>query len=233
MRAAELDPGRAALISLSASLAILSSAAACVLLQDVVPSAPGPAYALFPYGDELVAIGLTGGVVPLLVSLAIVAVWAGRRDGWAGVSPFRSRWYWLGVAAVALGITAFFSASHALYGGLGLSKTWAFWLVLFGCVAGVGYWGLRGRLLGLVAGTAECYVMGTVAVFGSDLIRTLAGLARAPGAAAVWGGGGLLDILFWFGLYMAISFAAFRGFLAMVSGAARALLARLGSGPAN
>lgn len=219
----DTGPGRAALLSLSASLAILCTTASCVFLQDVAPEAPGPAYPLFPYGDELVAIGLTGGVVPLAVSFMMVAVWADKGTGLGDPAPFRSSWYWLGVASISVALTAFFGASHALYGGLGLSKVWAFWLVLAGGVAGVDYWGLRGRRLGLVDGAAECYVMGTLAVFGSDLIRTLTGLASAPGAAAVWGGGGLLDILFWFGLYMSISFAALRGFLAMLSRVSRAL----------
>lgn len=223
MRVGETWPGRAALLSLSASLAILCTTASCVLLQNIVPDDPGPAYALFPYGDELVAIGLTGGVVPLLVSFMIVAVWAERGRGQGCLAPFRSWRYWLGVASISVALTAFFAASHALYGGLGLSKVWAFWLILAGGAAGVDYWGLRGRRLGLVDGTAECYVMGTLAVFGSDLIRTLTGLASTPGGAAVWGGGGLLDILFWLGLYMAISFAALWGFLAILSRASRAL----------
>jgi len=73
-------------------------------------------------------------------------------------------------------------------------------------VTGVDYWWLRGRGMGLAWGAAECYVLGTLAAFASDLIRTLGGLARAPGEALVWGGGGLFDIVFWFGIYVSLSF---------------------------
>ena len=79
------------------------------------------------------------------------------------------------------------------------------------------YWWLRGRRLGVAWGTAECYVMGTLGAFGSDVIRTLGGLVGAPGGAAVWGGGGLLDILFWFGLYVSLSFLSLCVLLAMVT----------------
>ena len=105
------------LVLLSAMVAILFSALLCILLQDVVPPGHGPEYALFRYNGELVAIGLTGGVVPLLASFAMLAASTGvRRDG-ARPPPFRSLAYWLAVLAVGLLVTLFFTASHALYGG--------------------------------------------------------------------------------------------------------------------
>jgi hypothetical protein len=188
----------------------------CVSLQGAAPSAPGPSYVLFPYREELVAVGLVGGVLPLLISALMVAVLttAPRRGDLP--SPFRSRAYWLAAVLISLFITLFFSASNVLYGGLGLPRLWAFWLVLAGGAAGADYWWLRGRRLPAFDGAAECYVLGTLGVFGSDVIRTLTGLASAPGEAAVWGGGGLLDILFWFGLYLVLAFlsvGAFRGLL--------------------
>lgn len=205
--------GRAAVLSLSASMAILLMTVLCVLLQGVAPTDEGPVFVLFPYNGEVVGIGLTGGLLPLLLSFLLVAFLTWPSGNADAPTPFASLGYWLGVAALGVIITVFFSASHALYGGLGLSKLWAFWLVIAGGVAGVDYWWLRGRRLGLVGGTAECYVLGTMGVLVSDVIRTLSGLARAPGEAAVWGGGGLLDILFWLGLYVAISFLCFRGLL--------------------
>lgn len=216
--------GRAALLSLSASFAILFTTAICVFLQDLAPRTGGPTFALFPYNGELVAIGAAGGLLPLALSFLLVVALTGPSRDPGEPAPFLSLAYWLGVAALALLITGFFSASHAFYGGLGLSKLWAFWLVLAGGVAGVDYWWLRGWRLGVVEGTAECYVMGTLGAFASDVVRTLTGLARAPGEAAVWGGGGFLDILFWFGLYMALSFVSFRAIFHTFSWASRAIV---------
>ena len=212
------------LVLLSTMVAIMGSALLCIVLQDLVPPGPGLEYALFPYDGELVAIGLTGGVLPLFASLAMLAVSTGPRRDDGHPAPFRSPVYWLAVLLVVLFITLFFSASHALYGGLGLPKLWAFWLVLGGGVAGVDYWWLRGRRLAVAWGTAECYVMGTLGVFGSDVVRTFTGLASAPGEAAVWGGGGLLDILFWFGLYVSLSFLRFSVLLAVLPRARAAIV---------
>jgi hypothetical protein len=80
--------------------------------------------------------------------------------------------------------------------------------------------------MGLAMGTAECYVLGTLAAFASDLVRTLGGLARAPGEALVWGGGGLFDIVFWFGIYVSLSFLVLS---ALVSGASRIYRLKAGS----
>lgn len=210
------------MLFLSAALAIFGASVFCLFLQDLAPSGPGPEYPLFPYNGGLVAIGLIGGVVPLLASALVVAARTGPRSGDEKEAPFKSRVFWLAVALIALFLTAFFTAAHALYGGLGLPKLWAFWLVFAGAIAGVDYWWLRGKRLGVLEGTAECYVMGTLGVFASDLIRTLTGLASAPGKAAVWGGGGFLDILFWFGLYVALSFVSFRALHGLLARASRA-----------
>ena len=209
MRNGASDLRGGALLSISAVLAIIFSAVLCLFLQDLAPSGAGPVYDLFPYNGEVVAIGLIGGVLPLLLSAAMVGARAGTKKDDEHDVPFRSQAYWLAIALIALLLTAFFTAAHALYGGLGLPKLWAFWLVFAGAVAGVDYWWLRGKRLAVLDATAECYVMGTLGVFESDLVRTLTGLASAPGRAAVWGGGGFLDILFWFGLYAALSFLSF------------------------
>jgi hypothetical protein len=214
----------AAVVLLSAVVAILLSALFSILVQNAVPRASGPVYALFPYDGEVVAIGLVGGVLPLVASLAMLAAPARPRGDAERPPPFRSPAYWLAVLVVAIFITLFFTASQALYGGLGLPREWAFWLLFAGCVAGVDYWWLRGRWLGAAWGAAECYVMGTLGAFGSDVIRTLTGLARAPGEAAVWGGGGLFDIVFWFGLYASLSFLSLWVVLALLTRARNAML---------
>lgn len=205
--------------------AVVCSAVICVLLENAVPRDPGPVYALFPYDGEVVAIGLIGGLLPLLASLAMLAAAsAGPRPDGARPRPFGSRAYWVAVLAATLLMTLLFTASQALYGGVGLSKLWAISLLFAACATGVGYWWLRGRRLSVSWGTAECYVMGTLGAFASDAVRTLTGLARLPGEAVVWGGGGLFDIVFWFGLYLSLSFLSLRVILAVVARAYGAML---------
>jgi hypothetical protein len=221
----------AAIVLASAVVAILFSAFLSILVQNAVPRGSGPEYALFPYEGEVVAIGLIGGVLPLIAALAMLAASTGSRGDAEPPPPFRSPAYWLAVLAASVLITLFFTASQALYGGLGLPRLWAFWLLFAGCVAGVDYWLLRGRQLGAAWGAAECYVLGTLGAFGSDVIRTLTGLARAPGEAAVWGGGGLFDIVFWFGLYVSLSFLSLWGALALLTRARDALVHAGESGP--
>jgi hypothetical protein len=206
----------APLIWVSGFAAVVCSAVICVLLENAVPRDPGPVYALFPYDGEVVAIGLVGGLLPLLASVAMFVASAGRHLDGARPHPFRSRAYWVAVLAAALLVTLLFTASQGLYGGVGLSKLWAILLLLAACATGAGYWWLRGRRLGAAWGAAECYVLGTLGSFGSDAVRTLTGLARLPGEAVVWGGGGLFDIVFWFGLYVSLSFLSLYLILAVV-----------------
>lgn len=212
---APLSMANVSLVWVVAFLAVMDSTLICVVIQDLVPTGHGPELFLFPYNRELVAVGVVGGVVPVLTALGLAAAFAARRGD--DPAPFRSAAYWSAILVIALILTAFFSVSTALNGGLGVPRQWAFWLVLAGGVAGVDYWWLRGRSLGVAAGTAECYAMGTLAVFASDVIRTLSGLASAPGEAAVWGGGGFLDITFWFGIYVALAFVSLRVFLSVIS----------------
>ena len=220
MRGGGRGPGKevgAPLMWVSGFAAVAFSAVLCVLLEGAVPRESGPVYSLFPYDGEVVAIGLVGGILPLLASLAMVAASPGSRADGARPHAFRSPAYWLAVLVMALLVTLFFTASQELYGGVGLSKSWAVGLLLAGCVTGVDYRWLRGRRLGAAWGTAECYVLGTLGAFGSDAVRTLAGLARLPREAVVWGGGGLFDIVFWFGLYVSLSFLSFGAILAVVA----------------
>jgi hypothetical protein len=206
-----------------AFLAVLITTLVSVRVQDAVPRGSGPQYFLFPYDGEIVAIGLIGGILPLLASAAMLAASTERRGDGTRPLPFRGPAYWAAVLVISLLVTILFTASQALVGGLGLSQLWAFLLLLAGGVAGVDYWWLRGRGVGLAWGTAECYVLGTLAALGSDLIRTLGGLARAPGEALVWGGGGLFDILFWFGIYVSLSFVVLSALAGMATRAYRTM----------
>jgi hypothetical protein len=186
---------------------IIATTILSVLLQDALPPGRALAYSLFPYDDEVVGISLWGGIIPILASLLILetGTWD-KRDP----RPFRSWRYWLVVLATALVATIVFSVSHELIGGLELSKPAAIVAIEVGAATGIGYWWFRGQRLPLVQGIAECYVMGTLGIFGSDVIRTLSLLATTPGAATVWGGGGLHDLVLWFGLYVSISFTCVR-----------------------
>lgn len=213
----EVRVSREAKVLLASALAIVLSAVICIIVQGLLPIGSGPAFALFPYHGELVAIGAIGGVFPLLLCAMMVSALTTFERVERRVAPFTGPMYWLAVLLLGLMITALFGLSHEVYGGLGLTKLWAFWLIFAGGVAGVDYWWLRGSDLTLGEGAAECYVLGTLGVFGSDVIRTLSGMAGAPGSAAIWGGGGFLDILFWFGIYMALAYVCLRGALRIIS----------------
>ena len=56
------------------------------------------------------------------------------------------------------------------------------------------------------------------------------GWLEPPVWAAVWGGGGFLDILFWFGLYMALAFLSLRVFLVLLTRVSDGIL-RTGPSP--
>src|SRR5271154_3626056 len=143
-----------------AFLAILVSTLVSVRVQGAVPRGPGPEYLLFPYDGEIVAIGLLGGILPLLASAAMLATSPEARGDAPRPRPFQSPAYWTAVLVIGLLVTVLFTASQAVVGGLGLSELWAFLLLVAGAVTGVDYWWLRGRGMGLAWGAAEGYVPG-------------------------------------------------------------------------
>jgi uncharacterized membrane protein len=139
------------LVYLSPLLAISSSTASSIFLQDIIPSSPGPALRLFPYNEEVVGIGLIGGVLPILASVLIMAsrIRAEKKADYH--RPFQSLAYWLVIVLISLLITVFFSVSQLLFGGLALPKLWALWLII-AAVTGVDYWWFRGRRWGWSTG---------------------------------------------------------------------------------
>jgi hypothetical protein len=201
-----------AILFLLVVFAIQITTIVSVVMLVVLPPGKSPAYALFPYDDETVAISLWGGLVPILASLSVMGL--GTRSA-HDPRPFRSRSYWLVVAVMALVATTAFSASHELIGGLKLSAPAAYVAIQLGAITGIGYWWFRGRGLSLAQGTAECFVMGSLGMFASDAIRTFSLLTSAPSATMVWGGGGLHDLVLWLGLYMSISFLLLQALLSL------------------
>jgi len=215
-----------ATLCLAVLLAILTSALLSIRVQDILPSWNGPAYALLHYGDEVVGIALTGAILPVSASVLIVlAVVLSRRlgSGKSSHRPFVSLFYWLILLIISLIATLVFAISQDLYGGLTLPKSGTFWTGIVGAGVGIGYWYLRGRRLTWWEGAAECYVMGALGMFGSDIVRTFTGLASAPGEALVWGGGGFHDLVFWFGIYAILSLLALRLYLPPLVGLSRVL----------
>ncbi len=174
-----------------------------IWVQAAVPPYRGPFLSLFPYLGEEVGISSLGAGLPLILSAAFVVIGLALPAGDRSAQAFRSRLYWLALLPIGLANVVAFSVSHELYGGLALTSSWATGAYFAGACLGVTYAWTRGTKLGVVPGLLEAYVLGTIGTFLADVVRTFTGLVRVPGESAVWGGGGLLDLLFWFGIYVA------------------------------
>ncbi len=191
----------------SGLVAALAALLVCVPLQVLLPRIAGPDFLLFRYYGELIAIDLVGAVIPLLVCFTLILTVLLRGAKRRGGGAFEESRFWLSVLAIALVSTAVFTAASAEFGGLNLPVSWSIALIPGGAVVGVAFGLTRRKDEKLLAGFAECYVLGTLATLLSDLVRTLSGLVRAPVLA--WGGDGTHDLVFWFGIYTGISFLAF------------------------
>lgn len=205
------------LVYLSGPIAVIVSSSVSIALLIALPAGAGPVYGLFQYGGELVGVGLIGGVAPLAASGAFTALGLRMAGKEGGPRPFRGMSYWLPALLIALLATAVFSLSHELYGGLALPPAWGNAAVLVGSAGGLLHWMARGRRMYAADAFAECYSMGVEGMFLSDVVRTLTGLASAPGSAVFWGGGGFHDLVFWFGIYMALGLSALRMVLPRLS----------------
>jgi len=195
-------------VALSGAVAILVSTLACLILQQHLNSDFGVAYSLFGFGNEIVAVDLLGGVVPLLASATLIASAVLRAEMRGGPIPFRSPLLWLTMMAISLVSVLVFALASDLYGGAGIPISWARGMVAVGSTVGAGYAATLGQKRTLLEGIAECYAIGALAMFVGDVLRTFAGLVSGP--IIVWGGGGALDLLLWFGAYMALAFLVFR-----------------------
>lgn len=158
---------------------------------------------------------MIGAILPLTVSFLVIIL-SSRTRVEGGPAPFRGRPYWLVVLVIALLATMIFSISHVIYGGIVLTSSWATGMAFAIMSSGAAYWWFRGRTAAVQVGAAEIYVMWTFGCFGSDVLRTLTGLARVPAGEALWGGGGLQDLLFWSGLYAVLSFLSLVIFLRLL-----------------
>ncbi len=187
---------------------VVASSLITLSMQSLLPKGPGLSYLLFSYKGELIAVSVIGAIVPLVLSAVgtvIVLLVRDRSD------PGRKLGlqFWLSVVLLAILSAIVVTLSNALYGGLALPKSWALASAFVGASGGVGFALRRKESGGTVSGAVECYALGTFGMFLGDLIRTFGGLAYVPGAALVWGGGGLLDFVFWFGIYLALGFFLF------------------------
>lgn len=196
-------------------LAVVVSAVAVALislyLQSLAPRGAGLSYAMFSYDNEIVGISLVGAILPLLVTaIAVLSIFY---LSWPFALPSGvfGRSFWLSIGLVAVASALVFTASSSLYGGSALPRTWAESAVFVGAGGGAVYAWTKGRTNNLGMTAIECYVMGTLGTIASDVIRTASGLVSVPGGAAIWGGGGLLDFVFWSGIYLALGATIFGG----------------------
>jgi hypothetical protein len=193
---------------IAALVAILVTLIASVLALNLLPTYTN-AYALFRYGDELVGIDLYGALAPLLLCLPLLSLKPGRSPT-PGGSWLARRLFLisLGLACV-LPLLPFVLVQEST-GGLVLGTLGGALAIFLGGVLGAAYAILRREGISILQGSAECFVVSAVGSFVSDIIRTLSGLARAPGGVLIWGGGGSHDLVLWFGVYMLLSYLTFR-----------------------
>ncbi len=186
---------------------VVGSSLITLSIQSLLPKGPGPSFMLVSYKGELIAISVLGAILPLMLStLGILVVLQARGPS----EPSRNLGlrFLLSVVLLAILSAIVFTLSNALYGGLALPQSWALASAFVGAAGGVGF-ALRVEEREVLSGTVECYAAGTFGMFLGDLIRTFGGLAYVPGSALVWGGGGFLDYVFWFGIYLSLGFLLF------------------------
>jgi len=176
-------------VVLSGTVAVLVSSLACLVIQQQLNAGLGVAYPLFGYGGEVVAIDLLGGVVPLLASVILFASVVLDAAMRGGPLPFRNPVLWLSMVVISLLSVTVFALASAAYGGAGIPTGWARGMVALGSAIGAGFAASLGQARTLLEGIAECYVIGALAIFLGDVLRTFAGLVA--GQIVVWGGGGL------------------------------------------
>jgi len=198
-----------ALLFLAVVVSTVATAMVSLYLQSFAPQGAGIAYSMFSYHKEVVGISLLGAVLPVLVAaVGTISIsyfsWPARLSGGVLGAPFLTA-----ILVVAILSVSLFTVSSYLYGGLYLPKLWAEAMVFSGAAGGAIYAWYRRRGRRILLTTVECYAIGTLGMVLSDLIRTATGLAYVPGGAAIWGGGGLLDFVFWFGIYLALGSAIF------------------------
>jgi hypothetical protein len=180
-------------------------------LQVILPRIVGPDFLLLRYRDELILVDLIGAVIPLFVCLiailGIVLDISHRETNRTHEVALRDAGFWLVVLTLALASTAVFTLASAEFGGLILPVSWSIALMPGGAVVGVTFGLTRWKDETPLAGFLECYVLGTLVMLISDIVRTLSGLVNAP--ILVWGGDGVHDLVFWFGIYTGIPFLVF------------------------
>ena len=199
------------LLVLAVVVSTVAAALISLYIQSLAPRGSGPTFAMFSYNKEIVAISLLGAELPVLV--VAVAVSTLYFFTWPFNMPqgvFR-RSFFISTGIVAGLSVLVFSVSRALYGGWALPPSWSEMAVFVGAGGGALYAWFRSRGKNLVATSLECYAIGTFGMLLSDVIRTLTGMVSSPGGATIWGGGGLLDFVFWFGIYLALGSAIFGG----------------------
>jgi hypothetical protein len=192
----------------SAAVAVLVSSVAALIIQQHLSADIGVAYPLFSYGNEIVAADLLGCVIPLVACALLFGYVIVRAMNEGRPLPFRSPILWISMVAISFVSVIVFTLASGIYGGLGIPISWARGTVAVGSTGGAVYGATLGRARTAIEGASECYVIGALAMLLGDVIRTFTGLVN--GQVVVWGGGGPLDLLLWFGAYMATASSCYR-----------------------
>jgi hypothetical protein len=192
----------------SALVSILACEVIVLLVFAILPLPVGAWFPAFTYYGELVEVSPLGFLLPIILSVCLLFVSRPSAVTGKRTRGFRGRNLWLVVAIFALASTLIFVLTQNLYGSVEIPVSWAIWIVPVGAITGSLYGMVNGRRSSVLEGFANCYVVGALGLVLSDMIRTLARLTVAQ--EIVWGGEGLHDLVFWFGIYIGMGWVVFR-----------------------
>jgi uncharacterized membrane protein len=163
-------------------------------------------FLLFQVGRTPVEINLVGAVLPLLVSIVILAHYR-KKVRWSRVANF--------TLASFVVITAIGSSLGAVYGTIAIMG-WVY--ILFWLLFVLWYSRLKIDRTEILLTAGELYVIGTLGVFLDDVVRTFLGFLDVPVvglkiAPNIWGAAGPLDGIFLSGMYQVVFYLLIASFL--------------------
>jgi len=195
---------------LAVMLSLLVTEFSCSGVSLVLPRLSAPV-GLFSLRSEVVALDIYGAFLPLLLCVGLGFEFRHFARLKGRTIPYQGIQFWLSILLVTLFALALFGFVQETSGSMVLSNFEALFVIPFGGLLGVLYAIKRGVEVQSSAVGAETFAIGVLGMFLSDMVRTFSGWSQVPaGSAIVWGGGGLHDLVLWFGVYLAVGAFSYR-----------------------